>query len=370
MSVYLSMYQDKQRQRTVNRDAKTRALVGETRSLTQVEAQEPLITKQAVETLSFSEQTSKLEAVTQELNEVSDLSDLCAYVILGAYEASVVFENMLDFISSVSKNYTAFPESYMINGYAFQDAKQGGFQFQLFSYENQLGISQTRMDGCSFLIKDLFTDLKRDLYENGLNDDEDGDFSESDEEEDSEDEDAFSFTFDTRFLNLAQDPEYLTQLVEDIGDCQCDEHTLMLLAHNVDCADNYELMQDHAQEIVNNCISRLSWNDATLPVVRSAAKLINTFVTQENLSLNFDQFKIILSTVASWSTGVEDQTNFVTLSEEISMFLSTILIQIWCMVEIQTFTHDMVTFLNTIQVNSKYENVRLNVDEFRTEVHC
>lgn len=169
---------------------------------------------------------------------------------------------------------------------------------------------------------------------------------------------------------MDQDPEYLLQLIEDIGDCQCDEHALMLLAHNVDCANNYSFMQANAQNIVNNCISRLSWNDSTLPVVRSAAKLINTFVTQENLSLSFDQFKIILSTVASWSTGVEDKTNFVTLSEEISMFLSTILIQIWCMVEIQTVTQDVVSFLNTMQLNSKYQEVRDHVDEFRTELNC
>lgn len=367
---YFSVYQEKKRQNNQTRRANVRALGRSVPALeTRVESYEQvLFSKQTEKPVVFLSDSTKPVAVTQELNVVTDLSQFCAYVILGSYEASVVFNSMLEFISRESKNYTAFPESYMINGYAFQDAKQGGFQFQLFRFENQLGISQTRMDGCSFVIKELFTELKRDLYSHGLNDDEDCDFSDSDYSDDEDD--VFSFDFDARFLNLAQDPEYVQQLIEDIGDCQCDEHALMLLAHNVDSANNYNYMQAHAQDIVNNCISRLSWSDSTLPVVRSAAKLINTFVTQENLSLSFDQFKIILSTVASWSTGVEDKTNFVTLSEEISMFLSTILIQIWCMVEIQTVTHDVVSFLNTMQLNSKYQEVRDHVDEFRTELNC
>lgn len=317
------------------------------------------------------EPTSIFESASQNVQStlpfVSDLTELSVYAILGSFEASTVFYHMLAFIANESKSYTACPESYSIRGYAFQDAKQVGFQFQLFQFEDKLGISQTRMDGCSFLLNDLFTELKRELYQHDLLNDDESDSDYSDEESDEEEEVPFSFDFSSPYLNFTQDPEYLSRLIDDIVNCQCDEHASMLLAHNIDNAENYELMQPFAQTIVNNCITRLSSQDATLPVVRSAAKLINTLVQQEaDISLTADQFKVIASTAANWSTGVQQTTNFVTLSEEIGIFLSAVLVEIWNMCQ-SHISQEMTNFFKRIEdqvAQTQYDSIRMNFDNF------
>lgn len=312
------------------------------------------------------------ESTLSTLLHVSELAELSVYIILGSFEACTVFTHMVDFIANASKSYDICPESYSVKGYAFQDAKQVGFQFQLFQFEDKLGISQTRMDGCSFLLNGLFTDLKRELlYQLDLMDD---DESESDYS-DSEDEDDAAFSlFNSPYLDFTQDVEYLARLIDDIVNCQCDEHATMLLAHNIDNPNNYELMQPFAQTIVNNCITRLASYDATLPVVRSAAKLINTLVSRElNISLTANQFKVIATTAANWSTGVKETTNFVTLSEEIGIFLSAVLVEIWNMCQ-QQITQEMVNFFKRIEdqvAQTQYDSIRVNFDNFidyQTEV--
>lgn len=265
---------------------------------------------------------------------VEDISHLVRYVVLLTLNTQEVFNSILAFIKNGPKNYKANDETKTIIGYIFEGSRSVEYKLGLFRHNGQLILNLDVLQGDRFAINGLWNNLEKFLEEEGyiesqLEEDDDLDIEFSDDESDLP-----CFLGQPNYLQFPQNPACAKMLVEDVSNPNPSFilETLLIIAHNVQLAENFRVLQRFAQALFDSMIICLGLaaqlpNGNCLPVARCAAMIIAKLVEEyesNKFTVNKDQYQVIVNTLTSWSgfNGSRDLSEDVTESEEIANLLS------------------------------------------------
>lgn len=244
-------------------------------------------------------------------------------VTLDRTNADVVFDFMVEFLrNSQHSDFKEYQQEKSIRGYTWEDSKFGKYKMQLYSEEGKIGVACHLVDGFAPSLNNMWNGFTGELRKEQFYTDEEMDdmeeMSDWELEEDSEfeslDNEGLQLGnkmqgFDLfKYLNLEEDPAVLERMIEDLRHPKYRTNTMLLLAHNAAVPSNRQVMQAYAQQLVNQVTALLLVHAMSLPIVRSAAVLVNHLATVGNFELKEEQLTAIIKAFLQWSVGLEKQT--------------------------------------------------------------
>jgi len=309
---------------------------------------------------------------------VIDTLNFLTYIVLEkTVNAAAVFEAILNYLSCQEfQNHEAFPSNHTVIGYHFEESRCGLYQIQLLEHKDDLVMACTRLHGDATAVSAFWKNTqaameKEGLYIDPLGPMDDDDLSFSSDEED----DFMGFEdIDFRFLDFSRDSQYILKLIRDISDPNFNEHSLLLLAWNSQNDRNLQQMAEYSQNIVDGIMKCLRKHQEELPVARCSALLLSNLVqANAEFCLTWEQFELILETLACWALGEHSKRSElakVSTSQEISYFLSVILPHLGSMMSgtPPASCADTYERLEHVVDETMYEEVASNVGSFLATV--
>lgn len=306
---------------------------------------------------------------------VVETLNFLTFIVLNTTNTVAIYEAMLNFLERQEfKNHQAFPDTKSILGYHFEESRCGLYQIQLLEHKDELVMACNRLLGDAVAVDAFWTKMQKAMQEDGLYDDPlgfpDEEFSFFSEEEEDDDLLLDFEDVDFRFLDFTQDPNYVLKLIRDIEDPNFDEHALLILAWNSQRESNMQCISENSQDLVDGIMACLKTHQDRLPVARCSALLLSKLVQAGvNFTIYWEQFELILNTLACWALGEharKSELTQISTSQEISFFLSVILPQVGSMMSGTPPDSCVETFecLQRVVDDTKFEGVAENVSNF------
>jgi len=249
----------------------------------------------------------------------------------------VVFQFVLDFVQEneqTNGNFAPDQANAVIRGGLFDETRFVEYQIKFFTFGGRLGLSLDILDGYAPAVQDFWKELLRALQQNDFTEapiesdvesDSDYDFLESDGEVDS--------PFDleqTKFLNLGESPELVDQMFQDLSNPNFMQQTLLLLAWNLQDAQNFKAVtgDNQAQQLFDTIIACMiaTAADFCLPIARCASVLVSQLVDSHDIKVTDEQFNVLVQTLVQWTISNSqppDEQIKLTSSKEVASILSS-----------------------------------------------
>jgi len=226
------------------------------------------------------------------------------FVIFTTKDVEKVFAAVVTYIRTLGlQNDCVDEHNKSIVGYLFEESRCVHYKLQMFTTGEDRGLTCFRQEGDAFILSEFWGNLVQQMENEAftiptedveLDDDEDDFFLEEDSDCELDLESA-------KYLNLNE--ELVENFIDDMQNPNFMQHTLLLLAFNVQNVSNMKLLTDmFAQQVFDTIIAVMTTTLAqvTLPMARSAAQLMDKIINSTDVSVSEAQQAAILQTLDMW----------------------------------------------------------------------
>jgi len=239
------------------------------------------------------------------LPSVDDVQTLDRFVIFTTKDVEKVFAAVVTYIRTLGlQNDHVDGHNKSIVGYLFEESRCVQYRLQMFATAEDFGLTCFRQEGDANILSEFWGNLVQQMENEAFTiptedkelDDEDDDFFLE------EDSDCGLDLESAKYLNL--DEELVEEFIVDLQNPNFMQHTLLLLAFNVQNVSNMKLLKDmFAQQIFDTIIAVMTTTLAqvTLPMARSAAQLMDKIINSTDVSVSEAQQAAILQTLDLWT---------------------------------------------------------------------
>jgi hypothetical protein len=277
---------------------------------------------------------TQLEVESPQVRNVQSLAFLTRFVMCKQHVSiSMLFEFMVSFFldnDQTRKNLKFNERTSTIIGCVFSGSQQAHYRVQLFSFEKNLGVSLDITDGFSPAIQEMWKSLTQSLQTSDLVEcnEVESDFEDFNDLYSEDEDDAPLEDFD--YIKLDNHPALVKDLINDLNDPNFMQHTLLLLAFNCQLDRNFqEIVGDasKAQQLFDTIIACMisTAADFCLPIARCASLLISQLVESGSITVNEEQFNVLVQALVQWTLdqGNQQDQDKLTQSEEVATLLSS-----------------------------------------------
>lgn len=311
----------------------------------------------------FPEKQTETRKQSTFLPSVDDVQTLDRFVIFTTKDVEKVFAAVVTYIRTLGlQNDCVDEHNKSIVGYLFEESRCVHYRLQMFVTAEDCGLTCFRQEGDANILSEFWGNLVQQMENEAFTiptedvelDDEDDFFLE-------EDSDCGLDLESAKYLNLNQ--ELVEEFIDDLQNPNFMQHTLLLLAFNVQNVSNMKLLKDmFAQQIFDVIIAVMTTTLAqvTLPMARSAARLMDKIINSTDVSVSEAQQAAILQTLDLWTQKDRKARNLdVKTSEEVATLITDNLNRIQKLSSMSIGTD----ILRSIADKTEFEGVRATLTQ-------